>query len=481
MRMTRSDSAAVSALATASLLATLLQTLTVPILPELPSLLDASPTDVSWVVTSTLLTGAVTTPVSGRLGDLYGKRRVLLLTMTAVLVGTVVSACTSSLWPMVVGRALQGAAVGVIPLAYGLARDQLPPERIGGSITLMSATLGVGGAAGIPLVGVVAENFDWHLLFWGSAVLTLLCTILLAVTVPESPGRAPGRFDVAGTGGLIVGLTLLLLPIVNGARWGWGDARTVGCGATAVVVLLVWGWHQMRTQAPVVDLRVAARRPVLMANLATLSTGFAVFAMFFVFPQILQAPRSTGYGFGQSLVASGLALLPNGLVALLLTPLAARTITRHGPRTALILSAMLIVAGYGYVLLRRDGVADIIGASIAVGAGAGISGAAAAKLITDAVPVTETASANGVNALMRLMGSATGAALLAVILAHAALHAGPAPLPSESGLRTAFLVATGAAVVGMVCAALVPRSRSDSVVARGHRAPGKFGRAGARP
>ncbi|MGI5397394.1 MFS transporter [Streptomyces sp. CA-251251] len=478
MRKTRSDSAIVGVLATASLLATLLQTLTIPLIPRLPSLLDSSPTDASWVVTSTLLTGAITTPVSGRLGDLYGKRRVLLLTMGAVVIGTVLSACTSSLWPMVIGRALQGVAVGVIPLALGLVRDQLPPERVGGAITLMSATLGLGGAAGIPLAGVIAENFDWHLLFWGSAGLSLLCTMGLAVAVPESPSRAPGRFDVVGTIGLTVGLALLLLPIVNGAQWGWGDARTVGFGATAVVVLLGWGRHQLRTAAPVVDLRVTARRPVLMANLATVATGFAIFAMFFVFPQILQAPRSTGYGFGQSLVASGLVLLPNGLVALLLTPLAARTITRHGPRKTMILAALLIGAGYVYVLLRRDSVGDIIVASAVIGAGAGVSAAATAKLITDAVPVTETASANGVNALMRSMGSATGSALLAVILAHAALHVGPASLPSESGLRTAFLVGAGAAVVSLMCAVLVPRVRPGSVIAREHDAPARAEGAG---
>lgn len=461
MKTSRSASAVVAVLAVTSLLATVLQTLTIPLVPKLPALLDTSPTNASWVVTITLLTGAITTPVSGRLGDLYGKRRVLLLIMGAVITGTVISACTSSLWPMVIGRALQGVAAGVIPLALGLVRDQLPPERVGGAMALMSATLGLGGAGGIPLAGVVAENFDWHLLFVGSAGLGLLCTIWLAVAVSESPGHARGHFDVTGTIGLTVGLTLLLLPIVNGAQWGWGNTRTIGSGAMAILVLLGWARHQLRIDAPLVDLRVTARRPVLMANLATIATGFAIFAMFFVFPQLLQAPRSTGYGFGQSLVKSGLVLVPNGLVALLLTPLAARTIRRYGPRMAMIVAAVLIGAGYLHVLLRTDSVADIIFASALIGAGAGISTAATAKLISDSVPMTETASANGVNALMRSMGSATGAALLTLILAHATLHVGPASLPSEAGLRTAFLVGIGAAVTSLICVALIPPARAS--------------------
>jgi MFS family permease len=261
-----SPAAVVGVLALTSLLPTLLQTLTIPLIPNFPALLNASPTDASWVVTITPLTGAIATPVSGRLGDLLGKRRVLVLTLAAVITGTVISAVTDSLWPMVMGRGLQGFALGVIPLAFGLFRDQLPPRRIGGAIALMSATLGLGGAMGIPLAGLVVEHFDWHVLFWGSAVLGLLCALLIASVVPESPQHAEGRFDVVGTIGLTVGLIVLLLPIVNGGQWGWGSTRTLALGTAAVVILLVWSRHQLRIDSPLVDLRLSARRPVLMAN-----------------------------------------------------------------------------------------------------------------------------------------------------------------------------------------------------------------------
>jgi MFS family permease len=456
MKRSGSPSVIVPVLAAASLLAALLQTLVIPLIPSFPALLNASPADASWVVTISLLTGAIVTPVSGRLGDLFGKRRALLLTLAGVVIGAVISALTSSLWLMVIGRGLQGCALGVFPLALGIFRDELPPRRIGGAIALLTATIGLGGAMGIPLAGLVAERFDWHVLFWGSAGLGLLCAFLTALVVPESPQRTEARFDVVGTVGLAVGLAGLLLPIVNGGQWGWGSTRTLGLGVAAVAILLAWGWHQLRTHSPLVDLRLSARRPVLMTNLSTVTVGFAIFTMLFVFPQILQAPPATGYGLGQSLVRTGLVVAPNGVVALLLTPVSARLITRYGARVAMMLGAIVIAAGYVFVTLRMNSVFEFVIASGVIGAGAGISTAATSKLITDAVPMTETASANGVNTLIRSVGAAAASAVLTVILAHATITVGAARVPTAEGFRNTFVVAAAAAVIGLLLTALIP-------------------------
>lgn len=165
----------------------------------------------------------------------------MLLTLAVVFTGSVISALTSSLWPMVIGRGLQGCVIGVIPLALGLFRDELPPPRIGEAIALLSAILGFGAVAGIPLAGLVAEHAEWHVLFWASGGFTLLCALLVALVVPESQPPAARRFDVIGTVGLTVGLIGLLLPVVNAGEWGWGSPRTLGLGAAAVLVLLGWG------------------------------------------------------------------------------------------------------------------------------------------------------------------------------------------------------------------------------------------------
>ncbi|MFJ4848555.1 MULTISPECIES: MFS transporter [unclassified Streptomyces] len=456
MKRPGSPTAVVAVLATAGLLASLLQTLVVPLIPDFPLLLDTSPPGASWVVTITLITGAVVTPVSGRIGDLFGKRRALLLTLAAAVVGSVVSALTSSLWPMVIGRGLQGCVIGVIPLALGVFRDALPSARISGAIAFLSAILGLGAVAGIPLAGLVAEHFDWHVLFWASALLGALCAVLVALLVPRSQRTSTGRFDVVGTVGLTAGLIGLLLPVVNAAEWGWHSTRTLGLGAAALLVLLAWGAHQLHTRFPIVDLRLAAQRPVLMTNLATVGIGFAVYTMLFVFPQVLQAPTTTGYGFGLSLVRAGAAVLPNGLAALLVAPVATRVVARYGARLAMMAGSTIMAAGYVFIALRMGSVTDFVIAATVVGAGAGTAIAATSMLITNAVPASDTASANGVNTLMRSVGGAAAGTVLVLVLAHSAIAVGTTTFPSQQAFRTSFVVAAAAALVGLALTTLVP-------------------------
>lgn len=447
-------------LASCGLVASFMQTLVVPLIPAFPRLLNASAADASWVVTVTLLAASVVTPVSGRLGDLYGKRRMVLISLGVLIAGSVVSALTSSLALMVVGRGLQGCAMGVIPLGISIMRDELAPERVGGAISLMSATLGVGGAIGLPVAAIVAENADWHVLFWMSGALGLVCGALILVAVPESPVRTPAPFDYFGALGLAAGLLCLLLPVVKGGTWGWTSLPTLGLAAAAVVVLTGWGWYQLRRHDPLVDLRVSARRPVLFTNLASVMVGFALYAMALSFPQLLQAPSSTGYGLGQTMVQSGLILAPNGLVMMLLSPVSARLIARFGPRPTLMSGSLVIALGYGFGILFMDNVAELIFASVVIGAGVGIAYAAMPALIMGSVPVTETASANGLNSLMRAVGTATSSAVMAAMLAQLTITVGGVQVPSEFGFRATFAVAALAAVAGLVLASLVPKVRA---------------------
>ncbi len=459
-RPERSGRAIVVVLASCGLVASFMQTLVVPLIPVFPRLLNASPADSSWVVTVTLLAAAVITPVSGRLGDLYGKRRMILVSLALLIAGSVVSATTSALAFHIIGRGLQGCAMGVIPLGISIMRDELPPERVGGAISLMSATLGVGGAIGLPVAAVVAENADWHVLFWMAAGLGLFFALLIVKFVPESPLRTPAPFDYFGAFGLAAGLVCLLLPVVKGATWGWGSTPTLGFAAAAVVILLAWGTYQLRRRDPLVDLRVSARRPVLFTNLASIMVGFSMYAMALSFPQLLQASSSTGYGLGQTMVESGLSLAPNGLVMMLLSPVSARLITRFGPRPTLMTGALVIAAGYIFAILLMGNAFELITASVIIGAGVGIAYAAMPASIMGSVPVTETASANGLNSLMRSVGTAISSAVMAAMLAQLTITVGGLAVPSLFGFRATFAVAAFAALTGVLLAGLVPKTRT---------------------
>ncbi len=459
-RSAPSGRAIVVVLASCGLVASFMQTLVVPLIPVFPRLLHVPAADASWVVTVTLLAASVVTPVSGRLGDLYGKRRMILVSLGLLIAGSVVSATTSALAFQILGRGLQGCAMGVIPLGISIMRDELPPERVGGAISLMSATLGVGGAIGLPVAAVVAENADWHALFWTAAGLGLACALLIMTVVPESSVRTPAPFDYFGAFGLAAGLLCLLLPVVKGGTWGWTSAPTLGLAAAAVVVLLAWGAYQLRRHDPLVDLRVSARRPVLFTNFASIMVGFALYAMALSFPQLLQAPASTGYGLGQTMVESGLTLAPNGLVMMLLSPVSARLIARFGPRPTLMSGALVIAAGYAFAIVLMDNALELITASVLIGAGVGIAYAAMPALIMGSVPVTETASANGLNSLMRSVGTAISSAVMAAMLAQLTISVGGLPVPSLAGFRATFAVAAGAALAGALLAALVPKRRA---------------------
>jgi MFS family permease len=464
----------VAVLAGAGIVVSLMQTLIVPLIPRLPEMLHTTPSDATWAVTATLLTGAVATPVVGRLGDLYGKRRMLLISAVILAVGSVVCAMTDALIPMVVGRALQGMGVGVIPLGISIMRDVLPPQRLGSAIALMSSSLGVGGALGLPASAAVAQNADWHVLFWASAGCGVLIAVLAALIVPESPLRTGGRFDVIGAVGLLAGLTALLLPVSKGGDWGWGSGRTLGLFAASVVILVLWGWWELSIRGPLVDLRTTARRQVLLTNLASIVIGFAMLAMSLIAPQLLQLPTATGYGLGQSLLGAGLWMAPAGLVMMAVSPIAARVSAAYGPKVSLLSGSLVIAAGYGIALPLMSSAFGVLVFGAVISAGVGLAYSAMPALIMGAVPISETAAANGFNSLMRSLGTSTSSTVIGVVLSEMTLTIGGHEVPSPAGFRTGFLIGAGVAVVAALVVLTIPgRSRRGRVEeGRGHGGAG---------
>ncbi|WP_330255137.1 MFS transporter [Nocardia sp. NBC_00565] len=438
-----------------------MQTLMVPLLPQLPSLLHTSRSAATWVITVTLLAAAASTPVLGRLGDMYGKRRVLLASVAMLIAGSLLCGFASSLVPMLIGRGLQGCSIGTIALGISIMRDELPPQRLGSSVGLMSSSLGVGGAFGIPAAAVVAEHFDWHTLFFGAAALGALGFVMVVLVVPESPVRSGGRFDVAGALGLSTGLVFLLLAISKGADWGWGSGLTLGLFAAAVVVLVLWGAVELRVAEPLVNLRTSARRQVLLTNLTSVMVGFALYATQLVPIQLLRLPVETGYGLGQSMLAAGLCIAPTGLFMMAASQLGARLIERSGPKMALLTGISVLGAAYlvGLVALYEPWQLALF--SALAGTGVGLAYAAMPTLIIDAVPASETAAANGLNALMRSVGTASSAAVVGMVLAHMTTGLGAAAVPTLTGFRVSLLIAGGACALALLIGAFIPGGRAE--------------------
>ncbi|MET9680123.1 MFS transporter [Streptomyces coeruleorubidus] len=449
--------AVVAVLALAGVVVSLMQTLVIPIVPELPRYLDASASNAAWAVTATLLAAAVATPVVGRLGDMFGKRRMLLVSIVLLVSGSVVCALSDSLVPMVVGRTMQGLAAAVVPLGISVLRDVLPAERLAGSTALMSASLGVGGALGLPAAAFIADHYDWHMLFWTSAVLGVAALALVLLVVPESKVRTGGSFDLPGSLGLSAALVSLLLAVSKGGDWGWTSGTTLGLFGAAAVIFLAWGRYELRTAQPLVDLRTTARRQVLFTNLASVALGFSMFAMSLVLPQVLQLPEQTGYGLGKSMLAVGLILAPQGLVMMAMSAVSAGITKAKGPKVTLMIGAVVVAAGYGLSLVLMSEVWHIVLVACVIGGGVGFAYGAMPALIMGAVPASETAAANSLNTLMRSMGTSFASALAGVILAQMTTGFGGHLLPSENGFKTVMAIGAGAALLAFLLASFLPR------------------------
>ncbi|WP_431972371.1 MFS transporter [Nocardia sp. bgisy134] len=450
-------------LCAACILSAIMLTLITPLVGQLPRLLNTTTSNAAWVVTATLLSSAVSTPIAGRLGDICGKRRVLLICLVPIAVGSVVCALSASVVPMIVGRGLQGMGLGVIPLSISILRDVLPDDRLGFGIASASAAMGVGVALGLPISAAVAEYGSWHYMFWGAGVLTAVVAVIVAIGVPADGGQGTKHgFDLVGALGLGGAVVCLLLGISKGPSWGWNSGAVLGLFAATVALLVLWGLWELRCSDPIVDLRVTRKPPVLLTNVAGILLGFAMYVQLLVVPQILQLPASTGYGLEQSLLSVGILLAPAGLMTLAMSPIVPRMSAAYSPKTTLVTGSLILAAGYASYLALSDSILGLLMVTSLCGAGSGLAYGVLGALIMEAVPRSQTAAATSLNTLMRTAGSAIASASTAVLLSEMVVQFGGQDLPSENGFRTAMLVGCAGALAAAAVAAAIPSGRRKS-------------------
>jgi MFS family permease len=434
------------------------QTLIIPIQSELPRLLGTSAANAAWVVTITLLSAAVAMPITGRLADIFGKQRMLVVTSGFLAAGSLVCALSSALGPVLIGRALQGIAMGYIPVGVSLIRELLPPDKATSAMATMSATLGVGGATGLPLSAWIVETANWHFVFWFAFVAAAAIGLLSWFVVPHIRDAAPSRVDFVGGVGLALGLATFLVGITKAPTWGWTDLRSLVCIVTGIVVLLAWGAFESRISDPLVDLPTTMRLPVLMTNVAAVAIGFGMMAQSIVVPQLRQLPSLTGYGLGQSVLEAGLWMAPGGLVMMCFAPVSGRLIRSQGPKSTLIVGASVLGGGYFVALFLMGASWQLLVGSCVVSAGVGIGYAAMPTLILDAVPPAEAASAVGVNALARSIGTTMAAAVMGTVLSASSEPYGGILLPSKEAFQLCFVIGGASAILGASLAASIPRA-----------------------
>lgn len=452
----RGHRALVGVLSLAGIITAMQQTMVVPLIPQLPGLLGVSAADASWAVTATLLSAAVATPTVGRLADMYGKRRMILVCLAFVIAGSGIAAITTDLTGLLVGRAFQGMGIGLIPLGISAMRDHLPVQSLPHATAKLSASLGVGGAFGLPLGALLIGHASWHAMFVVSAVTAAVVILLVLRFVPESPAPG-GRFDLVGAVGLSLSLLALLLGLSKGSTW--GTPATFGLFGGAAAVLVLWAVWELRTAQPLVDLRVSRRRQVLLTNLTSPLFGFATLTSSLVFPQLLQLSAETGYGFGQSVLVAGLLQAPGGIAMMLTSSVSARITERAGPRSSLMMGALVSAVGYAFAVFWHGELWQIVVSVSVAAAGVGIAYGAMPTLIMGAVPLGQTAAANSVNNLTKAVGTSLASATAGMILAGMTTTVAGQTHPSHTAFVLVLLIAAVASLVAVAVAFFLPRAR----------------------
>src|SRR5947209_1676808 len=440
----------------------MLSSAVIPALPSIQQSLHTTETGVTWLLTGYLLSASVATSIIGRLGDMYGKERLLIVTLVILSLGTVLSALSTSLAPMIVGRVIQGAGGGIFPLAFGIVRDEFPRERVAGSIGILSSILGIGGGVGIVLGGLIVEHLNYHWLYWIPLVVTIAAGICTWRFVPESPVRVPGRINWLAAALMTAGFCCVLIAISETITWGWGSPKTLGLLAVGLALTAAWVFVELHSEVPLIDMAMMRIRGVWTTNLVAFLLGAGMYASFLILPQFAQLPTSTGFGFGASVVVAGLYLLPAAIAMSALGSVAGRVARRWGSKNAVIAGSGVTSLAFFVLAVAHGHPYDMLISAALMGIGIGLAFAALGNLIVQAVPPEQTGAATGMNTVMRTLGGALGGQIVATLIADNVSGG----LPDVTGFTQALLLQAGFLVVAMFAGTLIP-SRSDvSAVSR---------------
>jgi EmrB/QacA subfamily drug resistance transporter len=436
---------------------TVLQSLVMPALPVIQHDLHTSQETVAWLLTAFLLSASIATPILGRVGDLFGKRLVLIIVFATLCAGGLIAGLSNSVGPLIVARVLQGIAGAIFPLAFGIIRDEFPPARVPSAIGLMSGMLGIGSGLGIVLAGPIIDALSWHWLFWFPLIVSGIALVATILFIPESPVRATGTVNLLAAATLAAWLVTLLLGLSEGSTWGWVAPGTLGLFTGAVVLFALWVVVERRSAVPLIDLRMMRIPAVWWTNVAALLLGIGMYAGFIVVPPFMQTPRSIGYGLGASVTRAGLYMLPSTVAMLITGTAIGRINARFGAKAPMVLGSVLGGVSMFVVVAEHDQPWSFLLMAIVQGFGIGLAFSSMANLIIQSVPIEATGAATGMNANIRTIGGSVGSGVVASLLASGLL---PSGYPKESGYIVSMVLLGVAMLAAAIAGALVPLRRA---------------------
>jgi EmrB/QacA subfamily drug resistance transporter len=435
----------------------LLQSMVTPVLHTIQVDLHTTQSTVTWVLTAYLLSASIFTPILGRVGDMIGKERMLVITLVILALGTALAGIATNIDVLILARAIQGVGGAVLPLSFGIIRDDFPTEKVAGGVGIIAAMIAVGAGAGIVLAGPIVGALNYHWLFWLPLITTILAAIAAQLFVPESEQRTPGKISWLAAVLLSGWLVALLVGVSEAPIWGWGSAKVIGLIALSVVIGVAWVMVELRSREPLIDMKMMRVPAVWTNNLVALLFGVGMYSVMAFLPEFVQTPTSAGYGFGASITQSGLYLVPLTVFMFIFGMLSGRIAASIGSKAAVIIGAIFSCGAYFILAFAHTSSWEIYAASAMIGVGLGLAFSAMSNLIVQAVPPAQTGVASGMNANIRTIGGALGAAVMSTIVTSG-LQADGYPKSTSYAVGFAFL--GGATVLAVIAALFIPTATS---------------------
>jgi MFS family permease len=372
----------------------------------------------------------------------------VLIAAGSLVVGLLIDALATSIAVAILGRVVQGLGGGLLPLTYGILRDELPPAQVPAAIALMASLIGVGAGVGVVLAGPIVDTLGYHWLFWIPLAIVGGAAVAAVRVIPESRMRAPGRLNPTAAALMAAWLSALLLGLSEGARWGWTSATTLSLAAVATLGFALWAAVEKRAAYPLIDLQMMRLPGVGTTNAVALLAGADMYAAYAFLPRFAEARPVVGYGFGASVTEAGLILLPASAAALVMGLIIAPITRRIGARVVVVTGSLLTAISMAMLIGWHSAPGEIAASAAVLGIGIGVAFGSLSSLIVRAVPAHQTGAAGGMTANVRTIGGSVGTALFGAVLAggHSGLHA----------YDRAFLLLAVLALVGAAAGLLVP-------------------------
>ncbi len=437
------------------------ETMLVPALPDIAIVLNATSSDLAWVLTAYTLAGAVFIPIIGMMGEMWGRKRILLIIMAIYVVGLIGAAVSWDLLSLILFRALQGIGMGAIPLLMGMAKDILPPRLVPVGIGLISAMIGVGAALGLVVGGLLISTVGWQEAFWVILPVVGLLVLVVQRSVPDKQVRRPMKMDVMGSVLLGIGLLTLLLALSRGSLWGWASMTTMGLLICSILFFLMFTVRERRFEEPIVKLGLLKNPNISVAYISMFFIGMIMFMLYQTLPFFLGTPREAG-GFGiTDQVLIGLFILPNALMQLIFSPIGGRYGQKIGHGKVLVMGFAITAAGLLSLSTFRGSELGVLLTVAVFGIGIGLAMVGQTNMISTACSKEEFGSASAVNSMILTIGMSAGPVIASVIIGG---------FVDASGYAYCWVAAAVIAILG-IAFVLLNKAELDATAV--HSAPSK--------